>query len=227
MTRDLSWPSSAANAADASAWPAATDRPTGLPLGWATPFILNVAAINASAATIAFFSSLKHASADVGPWRDVPTPLAEANRIEAAVVAAALPLPVVGPINSAGAWMGKAAGVVRDFRRRATPAQTPGLHPRCAAFFTLMATEALIAGSVGAACCPCDALAPQVERALAMLSRVELIVLADNLAGECSALPEDAPLAWWNEKIAVARNDVRADPNVASMASILLVAATV
>lgn len=224
MTRDLTWPSSAANAADASAWPAATDRPTGLPLGWATPFILNVAAINASAATIAFFSSLKQASEDVGPWRDVPTPLVEANRIEAAVIAAALPLPVVGPINAAGAWMGKAAGAVRDLRRHAMPPQTPGLHPRCAAFFTLMATEALIAGSLGAACCPCDALAPQVGRALAMLSRVGLIVLADNLAGECSALPNDAPLAWWNEKIAGARSDLRANQDAVCTPAILLVA---
>lgn len=192
--------------------------------------MLNVAAINASAATIALLSSLKRSPGDRdtdglrGAPLDAPMPLLEADRIESAVIAAALPAPIVGTSNATGAWMSKAASALRGLRRRNVRPGTCALHSRCASFFTLLATEALIAGSFGVSPYRNATLGPNVGHVLSMLSRVELIVLSDNLAVECVALPHDAPAAWWNRKIVAAREDLAADPDAANISAVLLLA---
>jgi len=216
--------------APTAAWPIDDSAHACLSLSGSAPLIWSMSAIAATASTLSFFAALavsRAAQREGVDWGgrlyEVPLPLLEAGRIEAAIIAAALPAPVSGPVNAASAWMGKATRVLSELRRHDVP-RTRKINPRCSAFFTTISMEALVADAAAAPQGWRGSLGEGIGLVLSRLSRVEQIVLADNLAADFVVLPHDAPLSWWSSAIATARADIRAGNRAACVASVLLVA---
>lgn len=200
-----------------AAIPGAAVRPTALrsQLGvlgdGSAPLVYAMSSIGATAATLAFFATLsaaRVAPADlprpVSNLIDVPGALFEMDYAEVAFIAAALPCPVAASGHDAVAWMRKVVAALPGLRRHAVPGSRR-ISTRCGTVFTLLAVEAIVAAASPAGCASGGLLSREIGAALTDLSRVEHVLLADDIAREFVFLPHGDSLAWWRERIAAAQ----------------------
>lgn len=177
------------------------------------PLVYAMSSIGATSATLAFFSTLSAARVapldtprPAGSLLDVPGALFEMDHAEVAFIAAALPAPVAASGNDAAAWMNKVVAALLGLRRHGAPGSRR-ISARCGALYTVLAVEAIIAATTPVSCASGAFLCREIGAALTGLSRVEHVLLADDLAREFIYLPHGDSLAWWNERIAAARQD--------------------
>lgn len=158
------------------------------------------ASIASTVSTLAFFSSIagsRMAPAGQPPPANgkltpVPPTLFDMRSPEAAVIAAALPGPDSSSPVVLAAWLDRAASGLAQLRKRGGIRSGNRLAPRCAAFYTVLASETCEGARLGR---------PSVVASLRTLPRAALILLADNLAHEYFVIPHDEPVSSWQDRV--------------------------